>query len=50
MTVHWLSVPWRCCATLRKAAAMGKKLEVAVAIGVSPLAGHGGRHPPSRCN
>ncbi|QNI48676.1 UbiD family decarboxylase [Synechococcus sp. A15-60] len=36
MTVHWLSVRGG-ARHLRKAAAMGKKLEVAVAIGVHPL-------------
>ena len=36
MTVHWLSVRGG-AGHLRKAAAMGKKLEVAVAIGVHPL-------------
>ena len=36
MTVHWLSVRGGAL-HLRKAAAMGKKLEVAVAIGVHPL-------------
>ncbi len=36
MTVHWLSVRGG-ARHLRKAAAMGKKLEIAVAIGVHPL-------------
>ncbi len=36
MTVHWLSVRGGAL-HLRKAAAMGKKLEIAVAIGVHPL-------------
>jgi len=36
MTVHWLSVRGG-ARHLRKAAAMGKKLEVAVAIGVHPI-------------
>lgn len=36
MTVHWLSVRGG-ARHLRKAAAMGKKLEVAIAIGVHPL-------------
>ena len=36
MTVHWLSVRGG-ARHLRKAAALGKKLEVAVAIGVHPL-------------
>ena len=36
MTVHWLSVRGG-ARHLRKAAAMGKKLEIAIAIGVHPL-------------
>ena len=36
MTVHWLSIRGG-ARHLKKAAAMGKKLEVAVAIGVHPL-------------
>jgi 4-hydroxy-3-polyprenylbenzoate decarboxylase len=36
MTVHWLSVRGG-ARHLRKAAALGKKLEVAIAIGVHPL-------------
>ncbi len=36
MTVHWLSVRGG-ARHLRKAAAMGKKLEVAIAVGVHPL-------------
>jgi 4-hydroxy-3-polyprenylbenzoate decarboxylase len=47
MTVHWLSVRGG-ARHLRKAAEQGKKLEIAIALGVDPLHHYGSRHTHSR--